>query len=255
MSGINDFLDGVEGAADAGAPDPVVETPQAAAPVADAPVDLDGDLTGTTFDRPYVERLRKEAAGHRTRAKQYEDAFEGYGDDERDGLFQLARMLRDDPKSAAEEMKAAYEAIMEQYKEPAVPEFDPESDPNNKFMTMADYKKLQDDAAVAAETKMIEVEARELGYTVNPNDVDYRLLLLVAQNSTKTGSLKEAHDIIQGRNQKVIDTWVAAKASDAGGPKPPADTAQIPGSAEPIRSFKDSRAALENFIAQQRGQM
>jgi len=120
---------------------------------------------------------------------------------------------------------------------------------------MADYQRLQEEAAVAAETKMIEAEARELGYKIDLKDVDYRFLLITAQNETG-GDIKAAHERIEARNQAIVDKYLAAKAADAeGSPRVPSETAQIPGTAEPIRDFKQARSALENFIAQQRAGM
>jgi hypothetical protein len=117
---------------------------------------------------------------------------------------------------------------------------------------MADYQRLQEEQAVAAEMKNIEVEARELGYTIDQKDVDYRLLLITAQNETG-GDIAAAHAKIEARNQAIVDKYLAAKAADAeGSPRVPAGDAQIPGTAQPIKSFKDARAGLEAFIAQQR---
>lgn len=256
--GIGDFLDQQFAAQDAaaGAP-PAAEAPAAPpaqeAPAAqEAPLDLDGELEGDKFDRPYVERLRREAAAARTRAKELESVFDGYGDDEREGLAQLARMLKEDPRAAANEMKAAYDAIMAQYQEESAPESD--FSDADRILTYGEYQKLQEAQAVQAEQRAIEAEARELGYNVKANDTDYRLLLLTAQNQTKTGSLAEAHQILKAREQAVIDKYLAAKAADAENSyQAPADNAgQIPSNSEPIRSFKDARSALENYIAQQR---
>jgi hypothetical protein len=227
---------------------PVVETP--AAPVVETPIDLDGELPeGDKFDRPYVERLRKEAANARLKAKQYGDVFDQYEDADRQAFLDLAKMLRENPKAAAEEMSAAAQEILKQYNQAVA---DPSVDTgDSEFMTKAEYARLQQESAIAAETISIENEARELGYTVSVKDVDYRLLLTIAQNETN-GDLQSAHAKLEARNQGVIDAYLASKADDANGPKVPSDTAQIPGSAEPIKTFKDARAGLEAYIAQQR---
>lgn len=250
----NEFLDGQFAAQDGGGAPPAGEgTPPPAAegtpPPADtAPVDLDGDLEGDKFDRAYVERLRKEAAGYRSKAKTYDDVFSQYEETDRAAFLDLAKMLRENPKAAAEEMSAAAAEILKQYA-PAEPPVGDDGEP--QYMTRADYDRLKQEDAVAAETRAIELEARELGYTISAKDTDYRLLLLTAQNETN-GDIKGAHERLAARNQAVIDKYLAAKTADAEGYKPPADSAQIPGSAEPIKSFKDARSALENFIAQQR---
>jgi hypothetical protein len=257
--GIGDFLDAQFAAQDGAAGAPPAESAPAGAPpvegtppAAEAPLDLDGELEGDKFDRAYVERLRREAASARTKAKELESVFEGYGDDEREGLAQLARMLKEDPKAAAAEMKAAYDAIMAQYQEPEASAED--FSDADRILTVGEYQKLQEQNAIQAEQRAIEAEAKELGYKVDAKDTDYRLLLLTAQNQTKTGSLQEAHQILKAREQAVIDQYLAAKAADAEDSyKAPADNAgQIPSNSEPIRSFKDARSALENYIAQQR---
>lgn len=259
----NEFLDGQFAAQDAsGAGDPPAAPPAevpASVPAekghtqTEEPLDLDGELEGDKFDRPYVERLRREAAAARTKAKELEQVFDGYADEEREGLATLARLLKEDPKAAAAEMKAAYDAIMAQYQEQEPVSNDDFSDAD-RILTVGEYQKLQEANAVAAEQRAIEAEAKELGYKVDPRDTDYRLLLLTAQNQTKTGSIQEAHQILKAREQAVVDRYLAAKAADAEEAyRAPADNAgQIPSNAEPIKSFKDARSALENYIAQQR---
>lgn len=259
---INDFLDGQFAAQDAAAGAPPAEAPAASTPPPaettpppaqeEAPLDLDGELEGDKFDRAYVERLRREAAAARTKAKELESVFDGYEAEEREGLATLARLLKENPKAAAEEMKAAYDAIMAQY-EPETPAVDDTPDAE-RLMTYGDYQKLQEQQAVAAQQRAIEAEARELGYKVDPRDTDYQLLLNVARTQTKNGDIKAAHAIIEARNQAIIDRYVAAKAAEAEQSyQAPADNAgALPSNAEPIKDFKQARMALENYIAQQR---
>lgn len=259
--GIGDFLDQQFAAQDAGGeptgapageaaastPPPAATTPPA---TTEEPLDLDGELEGDKFDRAYVERIRREAAAARTKAKELESVFDGYEAEEREGLAQLARMLKEDPKAAAAEMKAAYDAIMAQYETPETPDYNDA----DRILTVGEYQKLQEQNAIQAEQRAIEAEAKELGYKVDPNDTDYRLLLLTAQNQTKSGSLAEAHQLLKAREQSIVDRYLAAKAAEAENAyQAPADNAgQIPSNSEPIRSFKDARSALENYIAQQR---
>lgn len=254
---IGDFLDSQFAAQDAAGASaetaPVAPPAEAAAPPAqsEAPVDLDAALEGDKFDRAYVERLRKEAAGYRTRANELESVFDGYNDDERAGLAQLAQMLKSDPRAAAQEMKAAYDAIMAQYQEPETPEF---SDAD-RILTMGEYQKLQEQAAIDAETRAIEAEAKSLGYTPRADNVEYRQLLLVAQHQAG-GDIAAAHKLITDRaaaaEQAAIDRYLAAKAADAQGYTPPGEMGQVPSTAEPIRDWKQARSALENYIAQQK---
>ena len=71
-------------------PDPV-ESPApsvAEAPEATVEAPADPDM----FPRSYVEELRKEAADNRVRARQYEEAFEGYDSETKEAFLQFARL-------------------------------------------------------------------------------------------------------------------------------------------------------------------
>lgn len=242
---LNEFLDNkFEGAPDEGAAPPVEP-----APVVDTPaVDVDSEPDKDMYPLDYVKKLRQEAAGYRTKARSYEEAFEGHSDDSREALLWLAKTLRSDPTAAAKEMQAAAKTLLGGDATPA--EEAEAKEVLGDYMTEARYLELREQEAVQQELKNIQFEAKELGYTVG--SVDYRLLLQIAQES-ESGDLKEAHAKIQARDQAAIDRYIASKAEDAeNSGKVFGGTAAVPGSSEPIRTFKDARAAMDAFIQQQR---
>jgi hypothetical protein len=56
---------------------------------------------GDTFPREYVEKLRKEAARHRTNLRAYEEKFAGYNDNEKAYLLDTIATLNSDPEVGA----------------------------------------------------------------------------------------------------------------------------------------------------------
>lgn len=245
---IEEFLDKAEAAA------PAEEAPlvEAEAPVAEAPAaevsDDDALPEGDKFDRAYVERIRSEAAKHRTELKKYKEAFEGYGEEDQAALMSLAQQLRNDPRAAAQQMASAAEEILKQYQDDEAEKEKTETE----YLTRADFERLREEEDVRNEQRLIEAEARELGYTVDLKDVDYRLLLLTAQN-LPSGDLREAHAAIQARYQAKIDAFVASKAAEAGSAVLPPSGGGAPSASTPQEpTFANARARLEEFIKNQK---
>jgi DivIVA domain-containing protein len=197
------------------APEVFEAAPEVEAPVVDAPVVDEGDPFDneetTQFDRAYVERLRREAAEHRTKAKTFHESFDGYQPEEVDVLLDLVRELNADPKSAAGRLEALVESIREAYPdEVAAEETAPE------YLTRADLERIeaekqeakaQEDAVAA-----IETQAKEFGY--EKGTADYFRLLWTAQNVTGA-DLAKAHESIQAERQAIIDNYLKSKADDA----------------------------------------
>ena len=69
---------------------------------------------GDTFDRAYVEKLRAEAAKHRTQKQEVMSHFEGYTDGERTRFLQLASELQSSPETALEEFQAVTQRLAQQ---------------------------------------------------------------------------------------------------------------------------------------------
>lgn len=65
-------------------------------------LDTELDAGVDTFDRPYVEKLRSEAASKRTELRGYKDAFSGYTPEETTRFLELAADLNANPEKALE---------------------------------------------------------------------------------------------------------------------------------------------------------
>ena len=82
-------------AAAAAAATEVAAGPAPAAPAEEEASQLDASLPEgeDTFPREYVEKLRAEAAKHRTRARDIESSFDGYSPAEKARFLELASQL------------------------------------------------------------------------------------------------------------------------------------------------------------------
>lgn len=202
---------------------PVDPAPPADPPAADD-VDLfEADPTADSFPRAYVERLRSEAAARRTEAKAFAEAFEGYSDEDRGTLLDLARTLRTDPASAAEWMRSQAEALLAGADPAGAGDEEPEAevDPDAPLTAAQLERYLADREArrerEAAEAKALDdivSEAKGLGFDPATNRREYLALLDVANNET-AGDLAKAAEVLRAERQKVIDDYLAAKARES----------------------------------------
>lgn len=234
-------------------PDPaaVAAPPAEETAVEDVLDDLAGLPEDTKFDKAYVAKLRKEAAGYRTKAKQY-DTFESYDEADRKVWLQMAELYKSDPAAAADYM----EAIAKGVKGAAVPapaEPAPGDDaPLTRAQIEALFSERENAAAVKVETSRIESEAAALGYT--PGTKQYRYLCETARDETG-GDLKAAHEAIEAEYQARIDRFVgeAARRVD-GSPVAPAAGAGAPPSGENAAptSFKSATQQLRDFLEAQK---
>lgn len=240
----------------AGAPS-VPETP-AAPPVVTGvaiPDDIDADLPDgvTSFDRAYVEKVRKEAADRRVRLKPYEETFGEASDDEREALLELNALLLKDPAAGARRMLELSKAI-------GGDEFDQWLTAEPAPLTAEEAQRIWDENNKTQEQARAQAEAeqavfsriKELGYTENSPEAAN--LVWRAYNQFD-GDLDKAHEAVQGDVQKIIDAFVESKAgknasfppvtSGGGGPADPAGG--------PPKTFADARAAAEARIDAQAG--
>lgn len=196
-----------------------------------------------SFDRKYVEGLRKESAGYRERAKQYESVFSSYDDDAKGAWLDLAKTFADDPIVAAEKMRTIASEILESSETEANLGAD-----GDVPLTRAEYETLKQEEqaqeAQKAAVREVETEAEGLGYTKDTRD--YYNLLLIAQNETG-GDMKKADEVFKAERQKMVDDYLAEKAQDASGSSAPV-TGQIPSSEQEIKSFADAKASLKQRL-------
>lgn len=242
--------------------DPNVEVPEvpAEAPV-DAPADtgdavaeavadaldrLDGEI-----DQAYLDRLKKEAIGHRLRAKEvsqqfepWKDSLDGWDDEQADAVRQLLSAV----KSGDTDTIMALLGIDEP-SSPGVVDPPPAPGEAPSPVTLADVERLLDERAQQAklesDIKAIEEVVTGLGYEKGSND--YVLLLKIANENG--GDLDAAHAKVTEWKQSLYDQFVADKAK---GPMPPPQQGGPASGERRIETLDDSRAAaMARFGASQ----
>lgn len=202
-----------------------------------------------TFDRAYVEKLRRESAGYRDRAKRYNDVFEGYEEDAVEEWLALASTLKEDPKTAAARFQELAEAINAQYQEEqaAAEVAAVEGDaPLTRKELEAFWSAKQAESEQAMLVKKIELDAKELGYEKGSDD--YELLLFEASR-LPNGSIQDAHAKIEARNKAVLDAHLAKLGMQ------PNPIVPVPGSApsgeRQLKTFAEANEALDAWLASQ----
>ncbi len=142
--------------------DTSASTPAPGVPTPDDPAQQD------TFDRAYVEKLRQESAGYRTRAKTYDEAFDGFDDESREVFLGLAKDLVNSPEAAARRMIEVSKQLLGE-------DFDSALTGPPPALTREDAERLwaEKEAARGQEDaiRAVQNEARELGYKDDTPDM------------------------------------------------------------------------------------
>lgn len=212
---------GPEGAPDAGADaggastEPVVATEPTGAP--DDPFDTGAE----SFERAYVERIRGEAAEHRTKLKPYEEALGGFNDDERQAILDMAKLLGTDPAKAADWMEQVVKGIRGD--QPPAPEVAPAPVGGDQPLTRADLDAIfgQREAAERDRQVMQEVYAELNKVGLDPESKDpvaaaEAIVVMKVAAEVTAGDIAAAHKlVIEDRKQAIIDEFVASKSKDA----------------------------------------
>ena len=229
-------------------PEATPEAPEAAdnSPAEDVTNDP-FDSGADSFDRAYVERLRKESAQYRTRAKEYEDYakhFEPYGEEDRAVWQEAMRLFNEDPQQGADYLERIAQAVKAGFTQEQAEAI--ASEGSDEPLTKADLDRIfaerEAEAEKAAEVARIESEAKELGY--DPKSDEYTYLLTVASR-LPSGSLKDAHAKIEAAYQARIDAFIAKKAQEADeSPAPPSDGGYAPSGERPLKTWADADAAF-----------
>lgn len=235
-------------------PEEVVATPAATAetaPVETAPVTSTDPFDNAEiqqFDRTYVEGLRKEAADRRVALKPYEEAFEGYNDEEREIWRNLATTLREDPEAAA----TAMEAIVNGIRGVNVSEIEPTTEKpagpaETTFLTQEDLtkalKEKDEAAALDREISSLNAEVKALGY--EQNTPEYNDLMWRAANQ-HSFDVNAAHAARISQFEDAMTKYLADKAQEAENSPAVISTTGQPASGEKtIKSWGDARAATE----------
>lgn len=183
--------------------DPPVSTDPAPEPAPDpAPADIPDPDDGTIPEplKPYVTKLREEAAERRVALKPFEEAFAPYDDAGRETLLNLVTSL-----ASEETQHEAAQAMVELAKTILGDDLSgAESDPNRP-LTRADLDRIeatkQAKASEEAAVQAVVKEATDLGY--EENSTPYRRLMDLAVNETG-GDLAKAHEAIQAERDQII---------------------------------------------------
>lgn len=239
----------------------VVESPVAevadASPAAAAPASDPWDDPGVEqFPRDYVERLRKENAGHRTKAKGFEEAFAGFEPDDQAVLLETIKTLAADPQAGLAQWDAIAKSLHEQYPDEQTPtgaelkaeaEGENEDKPLTRKELEAFYAQKAEEEGVAQKTKEVLAEAKELGYT--EGTAAYQRLMWMTANMPEFGyDLAKADAAIKAEKQSVIDAYIAEREADAEGGTPTGGG--VPSTKAPAKpSWSRARAAAEARVA------
>lgn len=216
-----------------------------------------------TFDRAYVQKLRDEAAKHRTAKQRYEEAFKGWEGEDADVWLDVIQAAADPNSrgSAADQLrqiadllapgaaKDAANAAADAAEKAGGEDVDTEDRP----LTKAELDKIFAEREAEAEKnrllKEIEDEAKGLGY--EKNTAGYAQLMFYANFNTK-GDLQKAHELIEADRQKIIDDYIAEKSKDADlpGGNTNAGTFSVSEDKKP-KSISDASNALREALAAQ----
>jgi len=236
---------GVGTAADVVDASPPVDTGASATPDVSTP---DASEAQDTFDRAYVEKLRQESAGYRTRAKTYDEAFDGFDDESREVFLGLAKDLVNSPEAAARRMIEVSKQLLGE-------DFDSALTGPPPALTREDAERLwaEKEAARGQEDaiRAVQNEARELGYKDDTPDMSE--LFWFASNQTG-GDLKAAHEKVEARKQAAIDEYLEKKRA-AGESFTTPTTAGITagGDGEPAHTFEEASARLRARLSGKAG--
>ena len=234
---------------------PPVVAPEAAPVVDPAAAGLPPAGEPTVYDEAYVKRLRDESAEWRTKATPYEEAFDGYDENEVATLLDLAQLLKTDPASAADWLENASRAIKEEQAKlvppaPAAPVAPPADD--DRPMTRAELASFLEERESTkaaerqrlADAEAIDKEVRDLGY--DPGTVwGLRVMQVAVENG---GDLNAAHEVVQGEKQKIIDDYVAELAAQGGAAGVTPAAGGIPSGERTIKSLDDAARAMRERL-------
>jgi len=245
------------------APAPEVSEAPAPASVPDTPAP---EQEPDVFDRAYVEKLRAEAAGNRTKYAPYRDVFESADDDVREYVLELSRTLINDPLATIEELDGLVAELKaakakrdgEDFSAPAAePKASPVSD-KAQPMTRAEWERIRDEEKSVAEREQemqaLRAEVRDLGYKSVDEDEygDLASLLAIATRVTG-GDLKKAHELRATRFEQEVNARVEAKieairtGKEKWAPVSSAGTSPAPLGEKP-KTLQEARRAANAYV-------
>ena len=238
-------------------PEPVGPAPQPAAVPPVNPTTAEPASEPDTFDRAYVEDLRKENAKWRTQLREYEASFEGVDPDQVKALGEFARLSLAAEGGDVEAARKLEEMLGEEPGEPA-----PASTPAPTF-DEAHFRQLAREEAeriVATERDQTRTQtaiqdvitrAEALGY--KHGSPDY-VLLMQAANSLETlpedGDLLRAGDaLVKAYKQQIVEEYLSGKEAETNGaPRVPTGGGVAPSQARVPTSWAEARQFLHERL-------
>lgn len=213
-------------------PDPAPE------PVGPAPVEPTEDIThlGTAlqaerdpepepepdmFPRSYVEELRQESAKYRTRAKSYDDAFDGMDDDTREAWLEytalVVRAQRGDQEAVAR--------INEMFADDDEPEpVAPQQQVDYAALAREEARRAAEEVYAERENARVQQEqiaavrsaGESLGYKFGTDD--YILFVRGANEAAQAGDedpISAGDRAVKAYHQAIVDQYLASKGQQA----------------------------------------
>ena len=246
-------------------PDPVGPAPEPE-PVVEAQVE-DTRVEAAepdTFDRKYVEELRRENAKWRTQAQQYNEVFGDLDDEDKQAWFQIIDLANSGDPDAIQYLGQALGFVGEEAPESQVP--------SDEFLTREQAVELARE--IAREEARAEAEQRDAvrnhqqqidtiqsraknEFGVEPGSDDYVLLLHRANqldpSDVEGGDLlAAAHAQLQAEKQAQWDAFVAQKTqAAAGSPIIAPGNGMAPSTAQTPKSWAEARNSLHERLSNQ----
>lgn len=176
-----------------------------------------------TFPREYVEELRREAAQYRTRARDYDQAFEGYDDESREALLQYVQLSYRANNGDADAARQLEEMFGGDDDDALSSPADPSSltpEPDYRQIAREEAQALLDAReAERAQQEGIDAVRRageELGYEFGTED--YILFVRGAHEAVTAGNddpIAAGDAAVKAYHQAVVERFLAEKGQQA----------------------------------------
>jgi hypothetical protein len=236
-------------------PEPVIEE----APVEPPAVEEVPFESLPQFWQEEITRKREAEANYRTRAKRYDEAFEGYDDETKEAFLEYAR-LSYAAQNGDEAAAAELQAFMGEEPEPEA-EPEPYVDPIEAARAAAReetervFLEREQKAAQAEAVSNVQNAAQEMGYELK--SADYVLLMKFANEPeilALDNPMEEADKLVKAYHQAIIEQHLAAKSAQTDGTTHVASIGSPPGAPDPNAYIKDpTLSEAEKFaIARER---
>lgn len=207
------------------------------------------------FPRSYVEELRAEAAGYRTKAKDYDSAFERYSPEQKAAMLDIARGLADPDltHATANRLKEIADSILGA--DPGSRTPTGEEDPDSKPLTKREWKALQEEQAQQSAVDDLLAEVESLGY--EPGTPEHGAFMTLLLDPAIAGDPAKAHAKMEEREsakkQAIIDEYVKSVQEKGGKwPAPSSAGSQAagePGAGPPKTLREATKAAMAHLQA------